>query len=56
MKALVTVVAKKCGRKSKGKLRMSASDQKHRKSIASRAKTAAREKRFNAIRRNMQNM
>ena len=56
MKALVTVVAKKCGRKTKGKFKMSASDQKHRKSIASRAKTAVREKRFNAIRRNMQNM
>ena len=53
---MVTVVAKKCGHKSKGKFRISTNDQKHRKSFVSRAKTAAREKRFNTIRRNMQNM
>ena len=50
------MVAKKCAHKHKGKYRVSFHEEQHRKSIASMAKTTARENDFNAVRRNMQNM
>ena len=50
------MIAKKCAHRTKGKYRVSFHEEQHRKSIASMAKTAARENDFNAVRRNMQNM